>query len=39
MSSYVNCSPVGDAWQDEKRGVARIYCVTGNMGDGVQDHW
>ena len=28
----VNCSPVGDAWQDEKRGVARIYCVTGNMG-------
>ena len=28
----VNCSPVGDSWQDEKRGVARIYCVTGNMG-------
>jgi hypothetical protein len=23
----VNCSPVGDAWQDEKRGVARIYIV------------
>lgn len=23
----VNCSPVGDAWQDEKRGVARIYVV------------
>jgi len=28
----VNCSPVGDSWQDEKRGVARIYCVTGSMG-------
>tara|TARA_B110000495_G_scaffold203658_1_gene228525 strand:+ start:74 stop:2146 length:2073 start_codon:yes stop_codon:yes gene_type:complete len=27
----VNCSPVGDSWQDEKDGVARIYCVTGNM--------
>lgn len=26
----VNCSPVGDAWQDEKRGVARIYIVDGN---------
>lgn len=25
----VNCSPVGDTWQDEKRGVARIYCVEG----------
>jgi PKD repeat protein len=25
----VNCSPVGDAWQDEKRGVARIYVVEG----------
>ena len=23
----VNCSPVGDTWQDEKRGVARIYVV------------
>jgi PKD repeat protein len=23
----VNCSPVGDSWQDEKRGVARIYVV------------
>lgn len=23
----VNCSPVGDTWQDEKRGVARIYIV------------
>jgi len=23
----VNCTPVGDAWQDEKRGVARIYVV------------
>ncbi len=23
----VNCSPVGDAWQEEKRGVARIYVV------------
>jgi len=23
----VNCSPVGDNWQDEKRGVARIYVV------------
>ncbi len=27
----VNCSPVGDAWQDEKRGVARIYVVEGNQ--------
>lgn len=25
----VNCSPVGDTWQDEKRGVARIYIVEG----------
>jgi PKD repeat protein len=25
----VNCSPVGDTWQDEKRGVARIYVVEG----------
>jgi lysyl endopeptidase len=25
----VNCSPVGDSWQDEKRGVARIYVVEG----------
>jgi PKD repeat protein len=23
----VNCSPVGDTWQDEKKGVARIYVV------------
>lgn len=23
----VNCSPVGDTWQDEKRGVARILVV------------
>ncbi len=23
----VNCSPVGDNWHDEKRGVARIYVV------------
>lgn len=23
----VNCAPVGDLWQDEKRGVARIYIV------------
>lgn len=27
----VNCSPVGDNWQDEKRGVARIYVVEGAM--------
>ena len=27
----INCSPVGDAWQDEKRGVARIYVVEGNQ--------
>ncbi|MEY3049779.1 MAG: hypothetical protein RL365_1817 [Bacteroidota bacterium] len=27
----VNCSPVGDNWQDEKRGVARIYVVEGNQ--------
>ena len=26
----VNCSPVGDSWQDEKDGVARIYVVDGN---------
>jgi lysyl endopeptidase len=25
----VNCSPVGDTWQDEKRGVARILVVDG----------
>lgn len=25
----VNCSPVGDSWQDEKRGVARILVVDG----------
>ena len=25
----VNCSPVGDAWQNQKRGVARIYVVEG----------
>jgi len=25
----VNCSPVGNNWQDEKRGVARIYVVDG----------
>jgi len=29
----VNCSPVGDAWQDEKRGVARIIVV-GPSGSG-----
>lgn len=23
----VNCSPVGDTWQDEKNGVARVYVV------------
>ena len=29
----VNCSPVGDTWQDEKKGVARIYVVeTGSAG-------
>ena len=27
----VNCSPVGDPWQDEKDGVARIYVVEGNF--------
>jgi hypothetical protein len=26
----INCSPVGDSWQDEKDGVARIYIVEGN---------
>ena len=25
----VNCTPVGDPWQEEKRGVARIYIVDG----------
>ena len=29
----VNCSPVGDAWQDEKRGVARIL-ITDATGQG-----
>lgn len=28
----VNCSPEGDNWQDEKRGVARIYVVSGGSG-------
>lgn len=27
----VNCSPVGDQWQDEKRGVARILVVEGSQ--------
>ncbi|MCX7954764.1 MAG: T9SS type A sorting domain-containing protein [Bacteroidales bacterium] len=27
----VNCSPVGDNWQDEKRGVARIYLKAGSF--------
>ncbi len=27
----VNCSPVGDNWQDEKRGVAEIYLVSNNQ--------
>ena len=27
----VNCTPVGDNWQDEKRGVARIYVIEGNQ--------
>ncbi len=25
----VNCTPAGDPWQEEKRGVARIYIVDG----------
>lgn len=25
----INCTPVGDDWQDEKRGVARIFLVAG----------
>lgn len=25
----VNCSPVGDNWQNQKRGVARLYVVEG----------
>lgn len=25
----VNCSPVGDTWQNQKRGVARLYVVEG----------
>ena len=28
----VNCTPVGNNWQDEKRGVARIYVVEGGGG-------
>ena len=28
----VNCTPVGNNWQDEKRGVARIYVVQGGGG-------
>jgi lysyl endopeptidase len=27
----VNCSPVGNEWQDEKRGVARILVVEGSQ--------
>ena len=27
----VNCSPVGDDWQDEKRGIARVLLVIGNQ--------
>lgn len=27
----VNCTPVGDTWQDEKRGVARLYVVEGTQ--------
>lgn len=27
----VNCTPVGDPWQDEKRGVARLYVVEGTQ--------
>ena len=27
----VNCSPVGDLWQDKKKGVARIYIIEGNF--------
>ncbi len=27
----VNCSPVGDAWQNQKRGVARVYVVEGSQ--------
>jgi hypothetical protein len=30
----VNCSPVGDSWQDEKKGVARILVV-----DGASQGW
>lgn len=26
----VNCSPAGDDWQDEKRGIARVLLVIGN---------
>jgi PKD repeat protein len=26
----VNCTPVGNEWQDEKRGVARVLVVEGN---------
>lgn len=26
----VNCTPVGDSWQDERNGVARILVVDGN---------
>ncbi len=25
----INCSPVGDDWQDEKRGIARIFLLAG----------
>lgn len=28
----VNCSPIGDLWQDEKKGIARILVVEGNSG-------
>ncbi|MFM6934047.1 MAG: T9SS type A sorting domain-containing protein [Flavobacteriales bacterium] len=27
----VNCSPIGDSWQKQKRGVARLYVVEGTQ--------
>ena len=35
----VNCSPVGDDWQDEKRGVAQITFVSLNETTGSGEAW
>ena len=32
----VNCSPVGDTWQEEKRGVAAMGMQSGILGGSLQ---